>query len=157
MLCLHRNVSGENGNLCYVFAPVFMVFIHKCRDIPFPLHYASNILCTRLSKPHYWSYMWHLLRARVDATYKTSNMVYLIECTKCSKQYVGKTENPLHLRTNGHQSDYYRKLPDKPVAVHFNTMGHTFENLTVIVIKQLGSTPTERRKVRESYWIHTLQ
>ena len=25
-LRLHRNVSGENGNLCYVFAPVFMVF-----------------------------------------------------------------------------------------------------------------------------------
>ena len=96
-------------------------------------------------------------RARVDATCKTSNVVYLIECTKCSKQYVGETENPLHLRMNGHRSDYYRKLPDKPVAVHFNTVGHTFENLTVMVIEQLGSAPTERRKVRESYWIHTLR
>ena len=25
-LCLHGKVSGENGHLCYIFAPVFMVF-----------------------------------------------------------------------------------------------------------------------------------
>ena len=96
-------------------------------------------------------------RANVDATCKTSNVVYLIECLRCRKQYVRETENPLHLRMNGHRSDYYRKLPDKPVAVHFNTMGHTFENLTVMVIEQLGWAPIERRKLRESYWIHTLR
>ena len=45
----------------------------------------------------------------------------------------------------------------KPVAFHFNTMGHTFEDLTLMVIEQLGSAPTERRKLRESFWIHTLQ
>ena len=49
------------------------------------------------------------------------------------------------------------KAPDKPVAVHFNTMGHTFEDLTVMVIEQLGSAPIEGRKLRESYWIHTLR
>ena len=84
-------------------------------------------------------------------------MVYLIECARCQKQYVGETENPLHLRMNSHQSDYYRKLPDKPVAVHFNIMGHTFEDLTIMVIEQLGSDPTEWRKLRESFCIHTLQ
>ena len=88
-------------------------------------------------------------RARVDVTCKTS--CGLIECVRCYKQYVAETENPLYLRINGHQSEYYRKLPDKPFAVHFNTVGHTFENLTVMIIDQLGSAPTERRKVRESY------
>ena len=37
-----------------------------------------------------------------------------------SSIYVGETENPLHLRMNGHRYDYYRKLPDKPVAEHFH-------------------------------------
>ena len=70
---------------------------------------------------------------------------------------MGETENPLHLRMNGDWSDYYRKLPNKPVAVHFNPVRHTFENLTVMIIEQPGSAPTERRKGWESYWIHTLQ
>ena len=66
---------------------------------------------------------------------------------------------PLHIRMNGHRSDYYWKLPDKPVAVHFHTPGHTFEDLTVMVIEQIYmySAVTEQRKIRESYWIHTLR
>ena len=95
--------------------------------------------------------------ARVTATCKTTNIVYLIECRKCGKQYVGETENALHLRMNGHRSDFYRKLPDKPVAVHFNTTGHKFEDLTVMVIEKLCSANAARRKHRESYWIHTLR
>ena len=49
-------------------------------------------------------------RAWATANCKTSNIIYLIECQKCGKQYVGKTENPLHLRLNGHRSDYHRRL-----------------------------------------------
>ena len=94
--------------------------------------------------------------ARVTATCKSANIVYLIECLKCKKQYVGETENALHLRMNGHRSDYYRKLADKPVAAHFNEPCHSFEHLSVMVIEQMGSADTTRRKLRESYWIHTL-
>ena len=59
--------------------------------------------------------------ARVCASCKTSNIIYLIQCHKCKMQYVAKTKNPLHLRMNGHGSDYYCRLPDKPVAEHFST------------------------------------
>ena len=96
--------------------------------------------------------------ARVSATCKTSNIIYLIQCRKCKMQYVGETENPLHLRMNGHRSDYYRRLPDKPVARHFfNTPGHTFEDVSVMIIEQLHSADSMRRKFRESYWIYTLR
>ena len=96
-------------------------------------------------------------RANVDATCKTNNVVYLIECASFQKKYVRKAENPLYLRMNGHRSDYYQKLPDKPVAAHWNTTGNTFEDLTIIVIEQLGSSPGEWRNLRESLWIHTLR
>ena len=89
-------------------------------------------------------------QANVDATCKTRNLAYFKECLRCRKQYVGETENPLRLWMNGDRSYYYRKLPDKSVGVHFNTMGHTFEDLTVVVIEQLGSSPVERRKLSES-------
>ena len=72
---------------------------------------------------------------------------------------MGETENPLHLRVNNHQSDYYRKLLDKPVVAHFNTLGNTFEDLTIMVIhvEELGLAPTQRRKFSERFWIRTLQ
>ena len=95
--------------------------------------------------------------AKVTATCKSDNVVYLIQCKRCGKQYVGETENPLHLRMNGHRSDYYRKLPDKPVAMHFNTSGHTFNDATVMVIEQMGVANSTYRKNRESYWIYTLR
>ena len=96
--------------------------------------------------------------ARVTANCRTSNIVYLIQCRKCKMQYVGETENPLHLRMNGHRSDYYRKLPDKPVAKHFyDTPGHTFEDVSVMIIEQLRSGGRTRRKDREGYWIYTLR
>ena len=93
---------------------------------------------------------------RATANCKTRNVVYLIECRICNKQYVGETENALHLRMNGHRSDYNRKLSDKPVARHFNSVGHTFDDLSVMVIEQLWKDDASRRKLRESYWIHTL-
>ena len=58
----------------------------------------------------------------------------------------------------GHRSDYYRKIPDKPVAEHFNIIGHSFEDVTVtvMVIEQIMAG-SARRKQRESFWIYTLQ
>ena len=76
----------------------------------------------------------HKFSARLSANYKTSNIIYLMQCHKCKMQYVGETENPLHSRMNGQRSDYYCRLPDKPVAKHFfNTPGYAFEDVTVMV------------------------
>ena len=57
---------------------------------------------------------------------------------------------------NGHRSDYYCKLSNKPVAEHFNTIGHSLEDLTVMVIEQIMADSTQRKQ-QESYWIHTLR
>ena len=89
---------------------------------------------------------------------KTSNIIYLVQYRKGIMQYVGETKNLLHLRMNGHRSNYYCRLPDKPAARHFfNTPGHTFEDVTVMIIKLLHSADSMRRKYRESYWIYTLR
>ena len=91
--------------------------------------------------------------ARVSANCKTSNIVYLIQCRKYKIQYVGETENPLHLRMNGYGSDYYQRLPDKPVAKHFyDTPGHMFEDVSVMIIEQLRLAGRTRRKYREGYY-----
>ena len=64
------------------------------------------------------------------------------------KQYFRETKNPLHLQMNGHRSDYYAKLPDKPVADHFIIVGHTFEDLTLMVIEQIVMIPLDENNRR---------
>ena len=40
-------------------------------------------------------------------TCKTYNIVYLVQCSICKKNYVGRTVNSLHKRLDGHQSKFY--------------------------------------------------
>ena len=48
------------------------------------------------------------------------------------------------------------KTSDKPVGMHFNTPGHTFDDLTVMIIEQMRVASVAHRKSREHFWIHTL-
>ena len=40
----------------------------------------------------------------------TYNIIYLFICTICDKPYVGRTLDPLNIRTNQHRSAFYRIL-----------------------------------------------
>ena len=84
-------------------------------------------------------------------------MVYVIECTKCNKQYVVETENALHIRMNGHQSDIKHRRLEKPVAAHFNSEGHSLQDFSIFVIKQIHREEDSYRRAKESYWIQTLR
>ncbi len=96
-------------------------------------------------------------KTRSSFTCKTNNIVYLIQCKKCEMQYVGETENALHIRLNGHRSDVKTKKLDKPVAAHFNLPDHTIDDLEVMGIEKIHSNDPGRRRLRESYWIFELE
>ena len=93
---------------------------------------------------------------KATANCKTANVVYVIECIKCNKQYVGETENALHIRMNGHRSDIKHRHLEKPVASHFNSEGHSLEDLSIFVIEQIHREEANFRKAKESHWIQTL-
>ena len=52
------------------------------------------------------------------------NLVYLISCKKCGLQYVGETENTLHMRMKRHRSDIKTRKTEKPVAAHIFQPDH---------------------------------
>ena len=95
----------------------------------------------------------------------TATSIYLIECRKCKKQYVGETQNPLPQRTPQwhqepitwdmgpwwHQEQYNRETN---LAAHFNIPGHSLSGLTILVIENKRSWDPDLRKKRENYWIH---
>ena len=68
------------------------------------------------------------------------------------KQYVGETENALHIRMNGHRSDIKHRRLEKPVA-----KGHSLEDLSIFVSEQIHREEANFRRAKENYWIQTVQ
>ena len=66
-------------------------------------------------------------------TCKSENVVYLMQCKKCKKQYVGETERALGERMNDHRSRM--KKPKTLIARHFSAENHSIENLEIIGIE----------------------
>mgnify|MGYP003449751170 FL=1 len=84
----------------------------------------------------------------------TKNVIYLVNCIKCQKQYVGQTERRLKDRLNAHRSNIKNKT-QTAIAIHFNEAAHSFNNLRIIPI-EIVNNPLERIK-REKFWIKTLK
>ena len=80
-----------------------------------------------------------VIKLHVSATCKSSDLVYVIACKRCGKQYAGETEHALHERMNSHmhRSDIRKKTKEKPVAAHFCSDGHTLSDFSVVVVDQL--------------------
>ena len=90
----------------------------------------------------------------------TRNLVYLITCTKCAKQYVGETKREFRFRMAEHVRDT-RVKRETPVSIHFNEPDHSFENMVFQIIHILPTDPeddgsTIRRRQCEKYWIYQL-
>jgi hypothetical protein len=97
-------------------------------------------------------------RVRGTITCATRNVIYLITCKKCSKQYVGETGIPVRSRLALHLSDIRLRKPTA-VSLHFNSLGHSTSHVSLTGIELLrpGTCPQYRR-VRESTWqtlLHT--
>lgn len=96
---------------------------------------------------------------RFPAMCTSSNIIYLITCTKCKKQYVGLTTKQLNTRINHHRSNIFQ---DKTIylCIHFNFPDHSINNLSVQVIdrvKSINHNPLQELRQLEMYWIHTLK
>ena len=61
------------------------------------------------------------------------NVVYLLECQKCSQQYVGETEN-FRKRMNNHRSQCY-KNSDTAIYAHKVETGHDFDDCQLTILK----------------------
>lgn len=62
--------------------------------------------------------------------------------------------DPLHICHNGHRNDVLHRWMEKPVAAHFNSMGHSLDDLNISGAKMNDDC---LMKCWESYWIRQLQ
>lgn len=100
---------------------------------------------------------------RHNVNCKSTHVIYLLECTRCKIQYVGKCETQLNIRINNHRKDV-KSINAIPICKHFNDKTHSFNNdARFTIIEQLKNmnetkaTLTERLKRREDFWIKRLR
>ena len=90
-------------------------------------------------------------------TCETSNVIYMIQCTKCNLQYIGETKRRLKDRFNEHRRPIINPFCSyTPTAVsrHFLTSGHAEDHLILIPLEQLHTSRDSIRKAREAFLIH---
>ncbi len=144
-----------------------------------PCFYTSNIVCRYCPKMDRCGTIKSNVTGRTYTTPQggscgSNNLIYLVTCTKCSKQYVGETSNSLnqrfyqHLYENKHLKDPLNAPPsmvDKipnPLPKHFAQADHTHLDMKVQIVEYVklppkAQTTTVFRRKRELHWIHQLK
>ena len=126
---------------------------HQCRVCPILKH--TGRISSQVTGRTY--------HAPIGANCQSNNLIYLISCKKCPAQYVGETYRKLGERIYEHLYSI-RKKHDTPVAEHFNSPGHSVQDVEVEVISYVyRHVPpncregTEIRRTVERKWIHKLK
>ena len=84
----------------------------------------------------------------------TKNVIYVICCTKCNQQYVGKTSGTFRARMDAHRSAI-NNSKDTAVSRHFRQPGHELHNFLSFPIEIVfGDVFTIG--ARERFWINKL-
>ncbi|OCT82620.1 hypothetical protein XELAEV_18025149mg, partial [Xenopus laevis] len=77
----------------------------------------------------------------------SSNVVYMIICTRCSTGgiYIGETGQKLRARMNHHRHKINTKSCDTPVGQHFCSQNHSLQDMQVLIVKGNFKTEWERK------------
>lgn len=92
-----------------------------------------------------------------NITCKSKNLIYLVTCQKCRKQYVGQTSRTLAERIANHLS-CIRTNKSNPISIHFNMPGHSVKDFSIQGIELINSKTniSEILNNKEMYWQDTL-
>ena len=93
---------------------------------------------------------------RHSFTCTSTNLIYLITCTKCKKQYVGLTTKQLNYRFNHHRTNIMQHK-NIYISNHFNFPDHSIENLSIQVIDAVPDQSHQTLREVEKFWIVTLK
>ena len=136
----------------------------KCRPC---LTKTNNLCCRQINSTS--SFTSHQTKQSYtifhNTTCKSTFVIYLLQCKKCSIQYVGKTETPFNHRLNNHRNNAYKSKQDTiPACRHFNENDHDFNrDAKFTIIEQIqdnNKTHSQKQKIilqRENFWILKLK
>ena len=89
----------------------------------------------------------------------SSNLIYMIQCSRCKVQYIGETKRQLSDRFGEHRRAIEKAIThrhiDQPTAVsdHFILPGHSINDIELIPLELIHSNRDSIRKAREAFLI----
>lgn len=87
---------------------------------------------------------------------QSTNIIYLVTCSSCSKQYVGQTQGRLSEILEEHITNIISKN-NTPVAKHFNLIDHSLENITIMPIATVTALEISLFRYRPTMFQYRLQ
>ena len=84
-------------------------------------------------------------------TCNTSNVIHIITCTKCNKQYTGETGRKLKTRISEHFQNIV-KNQNTVIDTRFNSTNRKSNHMQIKVIESLSNS-IGYRKAKELFWI----
>ena len=92
----------------------------------------------------------------------STNLIYIITCSLCNKQYTGQTSTTLRQRLNNHKSAIRRPNTTESVASHFQQTDHSIKNLRVQGVELVPVDPDKATNARhlseaESRWMWAVK
>lgn len=129
------------------------VGMHRCVS---PRCSACNYITTNINFKS--SFNNRLFNIRSNFTCKSTNIIYLVTCKYCGKQYVGQTGRALADRINDHLSNI-RTLKSTPISLHFNLPNHSLTDFVITAIEQIPDigNALSLRLTKETTWQNLLQ
>ena len=79
------------------------------------------------------TYLQYKFKIRHHLNCQSKYIIYMLQCHQCGIQYVGQTSNSLNTRVIAHMTGI-RKRKDTSVSKHFNSQGHSQEDLRVVAL-----------------------
>ena len=93
-------------------------------------------------------------KIRSEINCETKNVVYLIECNKCRKRYIGESERMLKHRISEHKGYINNRILSKETGLHYSLPGHNIANMTVTAMEKVMKNDILYRNEKESYLIN---
>ena len=90
----------------------------------------------------------------------SKNVIYMIQCNHCHKQYIGETKRRLKDRFNEHRRPVDKQTDSSkptPVSEHFLCNNHSATDMQLIPLELVKSNRDSVRKAREAYLIERGQ
>ena len=128
---------------------------HKHETVTLPCNLPKCITCTHLNCNKYFRSTSTGInyQLRHSFTCASSNIIYLITCTKCRKQYVGLTTNQLNQRINRHRTNIINNRTIY-ICIHFNFPDHSLKQLVSTNNRHITQY-TRTQTIRTFLDIHT--
>ena len=99
-----------------------------------------------------------VFKIRQNLNCNSKNLIYLIECKECEKQYIGQTKRSLRHRAYNHRADIVSTTRSSSVGIHFKTGRCSIEDFQITPIYQCPFFDDEEKTTKsrleiEQYFI----